>query len=90
MAKTISNINRPASKATQATENTQEKDKPNHPISVYLNEVERAYMDHLSNNLGVSRHSLMQFAIRYFIAQHRAEKVKIQTKTKTVTEIENP
>lgn len=87
MAKTISNINKPTTgKASQVTEQTEEKEV-NRPVSVYLVKREREYMEALAERLGVSDHSLRQFAIRYFIDQHRAGKVEIPTETKTVTEI---
>jgi hypothetical protein len=88
MAKTISNINKPTTgKPSQVTEQTEEVKKVNRPVSVYLAEHEREYMEALAARLGVSDHSLRQFAIRYFIDQHRAGKVEIPTETKTVTEI---
>jgi hypothetical protein len=87
MAKTMKDINKPTRKASQVTQETEDKEKANSPVSVYLKRHEREYMEGLADQLGVSAHSLRQFAIQYFIDQHRAGKVEIPTKTKTVTEI---
>ena len=87
MAKTIKDMNKPTRKPSQVTEPTQETESKNYPVSVYLKEHEREYLEALADQLGVSKHSLRQFAIRYFIDQHRAGKVEIPTETKTVTEI---
>jgi len=87
MAKTIKDINKPTGKPTRATDQTEEQESKNYPVSVYLAKHEREYMDGLADRLGVSAHSLRQFAIRYFIDQHRAGSVEIPTETKTVTEI---
>jgi hypothetical protein len=88
MAKTISNINKPTTgKPSQVTEQTQETESKNYPMSVYLKEHERLYIEALADSLGVARHALLQFGLRYFIDQHRAGKVEIPTETKTVTEI---
>jgi hypothetical protein len=87
MAKTIKDMNKPTRKPSQVTEQTQDTDKPNRPVSVYLRRHERDYMEGLADQLGVSAHSLRQYAIQYFIEQHRAGKVQIPVETKTVTEI---
>ena len=84
----MKDINKPTTgKASEVTESTQEGEGKNYPVSVYLVKHEREYMEALAERLGVSDHSLRQFAIRYFIDQHRAGKVEIPTETKTVTEI---
>lgn len=88
MAKTISNINRPTTgKPSQVTEQTEEKKNENYPMSVYLKEHERLYIEGLADQLGVARHAMLQFGLRYFIDQHRAGKVEILTETETVTKI---
>ena len=87
MAKTIKDMSKPTRKPSQVTESTQETESKNYPVSVYLKRHEREYMEGLAERLGVSAHSLRQFAIQYFIEQHRAGKVEIPTETKTVTEI---
>ena len=90
MAKdTIKNINRPTNKPTQVTDKTQETESKNYPVSVYLAKHEREYMETLAERLGVSDHSLRQFAIRYFIDQHRGGLVEIPTETETVTKIQS-
>jgi hypothetical protein len=87
MPKTIKDMSNPTRKPSQVTESTQEDKKKNYPVSTYLKDHERKYMEGLADRLGVSNHSLRQFAIQYFIDQHRAGKVTIPTETKTVTEI---
>ena len=61
----------------------------NYPVSTYLKIHEREYMEALAEKLGVTNHSVRQFAIKYFIDQHRAGLVKIPTRSKTITEIIN-
>jgi len=86
----MSNMNQPTRKPSQVTDKTENDKSKNYPISVYLTEAERDYIEVLAERLGVSRHSLMQFGVRYFIAQHRASHVEIPTETRTVTEIQSP
>ena len=86
----MKNINQPTVKATQVTKQTETEKPKNYPISIYVTEDERDWLDALANNLGVSRHSLMQYGIRYFIKQYRDGKIEIPTETKTVTEIQSP
>jgi len=91
MAKnTMKNINQPTVKATQVTQQTEDDKPKNYPISVYVTEKERDWLDDLARGLGVSRHSLMQYGIRYFMKQYRDGKIEIPTETKTVTEIQSP
>jgi len=91
MAKeTMKNINQPSRKSTQVTDQTEDSDQKNYPISVYLTKPEREYIEALAERLGVPRHALMQFGVRYFIAQHRAGEVEVPVETKTVNEIESP
>jgi len=91
MAKsTISNINKPTGKPSQVTEQTQEAESKNYPVSVYLPDHEREYIEALAERLGVSRHAVMQFGVKYFIAQHRAGKVEVPIETKTIKEIGSP
>jgi hypothetical protein len=59
----------------------------NYPMSVYLKQEDREYLEDLANRLGVSRHSVLQFGLKLFIDLHKAGKVEIPTETKTVTEI---
>lgn len=91
MAKeTMKNINSPSRKSTQVTDKTEDQDTKNYPISVYLTQPERDYIEALAERLGVSRHALMQFGVRYFIAQHRAGEIEIPVETKTINEIPSP
>jgi len=91
MAKeTMKNINQPSRKSTQVTDQTEDNDQKNLPVSVYLTRTEREYIEALADRLGVSRHALMQFGVRYFIAQHRAGEVEVPVETKTVHEITTP
>jgi len=91
MAKdTMKNINNPTRKSTQVTDKTEDQDSKNYPISVYLTKPERDYIESLAERLGVSRHALMQFAVKRFIVQHRAGDVEVPVETKTVTEIQEP
>lgn len=87
MAKTIKNIDPNRQRSTQVTQQTDDKEKKNRPVSVYLRTHEREYMAALADRLGVSDHSLRQFAIRFFIDQHRAGQVEIQTESETVKKI---
>lgn len=91
MAKdTLKNLNQPTRKPTQVTDQTEDQDSKNYPVSVYLTKEERAYIEDQAERLGVSRHALMQFGLRYFIAQHRAGEIEVPVETKTVTEIKQP
>jgi len=91
MAKdTIKNINQPSRKSTQVTDQTEDSDQKNYPISVYLPEHEKDYIEALAERLGVSRHALMQFGVKWFIAQHRAGNIEVPVKKKMITEIESP
>ncbi len=91
MAKTISNINKPTTgKPSQVTEQTEDQETRNYPVSVYLPEHERLYIEGIAERLGVSRHAVMQYGLKYFIAQHRAGAVEISTETKTITELGSP
>lgn len=90
MAKTMKNITQPTGKGSQVTEKTQESESKNYPVSVYLPEHERLYIEGLAERLEVSRHAIMQYGVKYFIAQHRAGAVKIPIETKTVKEIQSP
>jgi len=91
MAKdTMKNISQPSRKSTQATDQTEDNEKKNLPISVYLTRTEREYIEALADRLGVSRHAILQFGVKYFIAQHRTGEIKVPVETKTVNEIASP
>jgi len=89
MAKTMKDINKPTRKPSQVTQETEDKGSPNYPMSVYLKEHEREYIEGLAERLGVARHALLQYGLRYFIDQHRAGNIQVPVETKTVTEIKN-
>jgi len=85
---TMKNVSQPSRKSTQVTEKTEDKPPKNTPISVYLTKEEREYIEALADRLGVSRHAILQFGVRYFIDQYRAGEIEIETKT--VNEIKAP
>ena len=89
MAKTIKDINQPTRKPTQVTDKTEDTEGRNLPMSVYLPRHEKEYIEALADSLGVSRHALLQFGMRYFIEQHRAGAVEVPIEKKTVTEIQS-
>jgi hypothetical protein len=61
-------------------------DVKNPPLGVYLTEEEKAFFDQLSDQLHVSRHSLLQLAMRRFIERYRAglEKIEVEDTKGTV------
>ena len=48
-----------------------EDKKKNYPISVYLTETERAEVDRLSKEAGISRHAFLQYAVLDFVKKYR-------------------
>jgi hypothetical protein len=91
MAKdTMKNMKQQSRKSTQATEKTEDKPPKNTPISVYLTKEEREYIEGVADRLGVSRHAILQFGVKYFISQHVAGEIRVPVETKTVTEIKAP
>jgi hypothetical protein len=87
MPKTIKDINKPTGKPSQVTEQTDQDKSANYPVSVYLPEHERLYIEGIAERLGVSRHAVMQFGLKYFIDQHRKGNIEIPIETRTVKEI---
>ena len=85
----MKNISKPTGKPTQVTDKTDSDKNPNYAMSVYLKEHEREYIEALADRLGVARHAMLQFGLRYFIEQHRAGEVEIPTETETVTRIQS-
>jgi len=59
-------------------------DVKNPPLGVYLTEEEKAFYDQLSDQLGVSRHALLQLAMRRFIDRYKSGLEKIETEQKPV------
>jgi len=50
------------------------------PISVYLNEDDKAHIVAIAEELGVARHALMQYAVLDFMARYeRGEKPRMTT-----------
>jgi hypothetical protein len=82
MAKTIDEKNmRPKGKKTEVTKKSDaDQDKPN-VFSVYLKDHERDALFEIVDELGVNRHSILKYAILYFIQHYRAGDVEIETKT---------
>lgn len=50
------------------------------PVSVYLDKDARAELDRLAKSLGVSRHSLLQFGVLYFLKAYKENPDILQTK----------
>lgn len=79
MAKSTINTNifartEPASQAPGPEEKPKKR-----PLGVQLLPDEIASLDEIKDELGVNRHQLLQMAIRYFIAQYKAGKVKTES-----------
>ena len=55
---------------------TPDQVKPNKPLSVYLSSHDRARLDAAAASLGVSRHSLIQYAVLYFLAGYEKGDIK--------------
>lgn len=90
MAKTMKDINKPTRKPSEVTQKSEDQESKNYPVSVYLPEHERLYIEGIADQLGVSRHAVMQYGLKYFIDQHRKGNIEIPTETKTVTELGSP
>ena len=70
---------------TTAAADQQPEEKKNYPTSVYLTREEKAELDSMASGVGLSRHALLQFAIKDFIKRFRAGEIKAATKTIEVT-----
>lgn len=67
-----------------STEQPQESsDEKNTPTSVYLTREEKDTLDTIAANIDMTRHAIMQFAIRDFIARYERGEIKAQTETVT-------
>ncbi len=62
----------------------EEKKKTYPPVSVYLSAEEQIEAQELADKAGVSRHALLQYAVRYFIAEYKKDKKILKTEKKTV------
>jgi hypothetical protein len=71
----------PKGRKTEATKKTEpEKDRPN-VHSVYLRNYVRDAIFDISEDLGVTRHAILQFAVDFFLQEYKAGNVEIETKT---------
>lgn len=69
-----------------AAEPAQEEPKEkNTPISVYLTREEKATLSAIAKEVGLSRHALMQYAMKEFIERYQAGEIKAAEETRTVT-----
>jgi len=62
----------------------EEKKKKHPPVSVYLSRDEQAEVQELADQAGISRHAMLQYGIRYFIAEYKKDKKILKTEKKTV------
>ena len=60
-----------------------EKEKLRRPIGVYVRKDVRAEVDKIAEDEGLSRHSILTYAISYFVRQYKAGKVKIEKEQTT-------
>ena len=87
MAKTIKNIDQIPRKPTAVTQKTDDQEKKNRPAGGYPQKHERELMERWADDLGVSAHSLRQFAIRFFMEQYQAGQVEIKTEAESTKKI---
>ena len=86
MPKTMNNFDEmPKGNKTEATKKT-DPDLPN-VFSIYLKDHERDALLKVVEELGVSRHAVLKYAVLFFLKEYRAGKVQVETETKTKTEI---
>lgn len=62
----------------------EEKKKKFPPVSVYLTAQEQQEVQELADKAGISRHAMLQYGIRYFIAEYKKNKKILKTEKKTV------
>ena len=59
------------------------------PIGVYLEESEIAELGRIAQETGVKRGALLRYAVRWFMKQYKAGKIKTETKvTKTLPDLD--
>ncbi len=63
------------------------KKKTNAPVAVYLTAKEKIEIKELADQAGVTRHSLLQYAVRYFISAYKKDKKILKTKTETMLDM---
>jgi len=56
----------------------------NNPISVYVSPGDKIRVEAVANELGVSRHALMQYAVLDFVARYEAGEAKPKIATQPV------
>jgi len=61
-----------------------EKKRKFNTLGVYLTDDEILFLDGLADKLGLSRHAILQLAIRRFIDQYQAGDADIETTEKTI------
>lgn len=61
-----------------------EKKRKFNTLGVYLTDDEILFLDGLADKLGLSRHALLQLAVRRFIDQYQAGDATIETIEKTI------
>lgn len=70
----------------KSTDTNQEETKTkNYPVSVYITAEERAELDDMAKAAGLTRHALLQFAVKEFMKRYRAGEIKAETETVKVT-----
>ncbi len=74
--------------ATDPEAEREAKAKARRPIGVYLRKDARAEIERIAQAEGLSRHSLLAYAVSYFIRQYKAGKVKIETTKKTTLKLD--
>ena len=87
MAKKQPTINTNLFGSTQAADPQPEETekKKNYPISVYLTHEEREELEGMAASVGLTRHALLQFALKDFIKRFRAGEIKAVQETVKVT-----
>ncbi len=72
-------------KKTETQEPAKEPGDKNTPVSVYLTREEKTTLNTIAKEVGLSRHALMQYAIKEFIERYQAGEIKAAEETRTVT-----
>jgi hypothetical protein len=65
---------------------------PSRNVGVNLHDGELEEIQKIANRLGIARHRLLQFAIRYFLKEYRAGRIDLSRwqKTEVKTTLEDP
>ena len=59
-----------------------------YPLSIYLNDDERRQLETIAAELGWKRHKLLQEAVRYFMREYVAGRLKTRKVVVTTTELD--